>query len=388
MKTKSIIASTFIFCASIASAFATTTAEPKDSLIVQFGNNTKMVIHSKDKSGVINLNKYDLNKIVRDMGLTLDTANKETFLIINRENGKKYLKDTILTVTKNKGRISITFNDSKSDTTKTNKNTSGTGNDGAKVEMRDGGVYVKDGEEEVYVGRKGVHVKDGKDSYSVGRENPLEGKNTPKPYKSPRQGFNIALGLNVYGQNNARTYKSEDYDLKNGSSRYVSLGWTRGTAIAKGENATLGLDFGVEFSWYNMMFAGSSVAKESTNGVTFPDYMADNKPYELSKSKLTASYINLSLMPTVKFKSGTITYLSGGVYAGYRIGGYTKTKRAGNGEKEKMKGNFSLNDFRYGLGLEVGLRNFPDLFVQYDLNDLYQANKGPGVRMVSFGIRL
>jgi hypothetical protein len=385
MKTKSIIASVLLFGASIASSFAS--SEPKDSLIVQFGNNTKMVIHSKDKTGVISLNKYDLNKIVKDMGLTLDTANKETFLIINRENGKKYLKDTVLSVTRNKGRVSITFNDSKSDTTKT-KTGESNGNENSKVEIKDGGVQYKEGDEQVYVGRKGVHYKDGKESYSIGRENPLEGKNTPKPYKSPRQGFNIGLGLNVYGQNNAGTYKSDEYDLKNGSSRYVSLGWTRGTAISKGQNATLGLDFGVEFSWYNMMFNGNNVAKGSNNGITFPDFMVDNKAVELSKTKLTASYINLSLMPTVKFNSGAITYLSFGGYAGYHIGDHTKTKRASDGQKEKLNGSFSLNDFRYGLDFEVGLKNFPDLFVQYDLNNLYQTNKGPGVSMVSFGIRL
>ncbi len=386
MKTKSIIASILVFGASIASSLAST--EPKDSLIVQFGNNTKMVIHSKDKKGVLNLNQYDLNKIVKEMGMTLDTANKETFLIVNRENGKKYLKDTVVSVTKNKGRISITFNEPKSDTTKTNKNATTNGNENSKIETRDGGVYIKDGEEQVYVGRKGVHYKDGKESYSIGRENPLNNESKPKPYKSPRQGFNIGLGLNVYGQNNAGTYKSDDYDLKNGSSRYVSLGWTRGTAISKGQNATLGLDFGVEFNWYNMMFAGNNVAKDGANGVAFPVYTNNNTAYELSKSKLTASYINLSLMPTVKFNNGAITYISGGVYAGYHIGDHTKTKKAGDGQKEKLNGSFSLNDFRYGLGLEVGLKNFPDLFVQYDLNDLYQANKGPGVRMVSFGIRL
>jgi hypothetical protein len=386
MKTKSIFASVLLFGASIAPSLAST--EPKDSLIVHFGNNTKMVIHSKDKSGVVSLNKYDLNKIVKDMGLTLDTANKETFLIINRENGKKYLKDTVLSVTKNKGRVSITFNEPKSDTTKNNKNTTTNGNENSKVEVRDGGVYVKDGKDEVYVGRRGVHVKDGDDNYSIGRDNPLKNESKPKPYKSPRQGFNMSFGLNVYAQNNAGTYKADEYDLKNGSSRYVSLGWTRGTLLSKGQNASLGLDFGVEFSWYNMMFAGNNVAKGSSNGITFPDFMVDNKPYELSKSKLTASYINLSLMPTIKFNSGAITYLSFGGYAGYHIGDHTKTKRASDGQKEKLNGSFSLNDFRYGLGLEVGLKNFPDLFVQYDLNNLYQTNKGPGVSMVSFGIRL
>jgi hypothetical protein len=384
MKTKSIIASMLIVGASVAPTFAKGSPEKKDSLIVQFGNNTKMVIHSKDKKGIVELKKYDLNKIVKDMGLTLDTANHETFLIVNRDNGKKYLKDTLLTVSKDKGRISITFNEPQSDSTNSHKNK---GTD-PKVEMKDGGIHYKEGEEEGYVGRKGIHYKDGEESYSLGRENPLESKNTPQPYKSPRQGFNIGIGLNVYGQNNPGSYKSDAYDLTNSSSRYITLGWSRGAAISKGQYATLGLDFGVDFSWYNLMFAGNNTVKNVSGAVTFPDYMADNKPYELSKSKLTASYVNLSLMPTVKFNNGMITYFSAGGYAGYKIGSYTKTKRAGNGEKEQLRDNFSLNDFRYGLGLEVGLKNFPDLFVQYDLSELYQANKGPAVRMVSFGIRL
>ena len=92
-------------------------------------------------------------------------------------------------------------------------------------------------------------------------------------------------------------------------------------------------------------------------------------------------------MPTIAIKSGLISHLSIGVYGGFRLGSYTKTKEA-NGQKEHLKDNFYLNNYRNGIAVELGIRRFADLFVQYDLNETFQSGKGPGVKMVSFGVRL
>ena len=49
--------------------------------------------------------------------------------------------------------------------------------------------------------------------------------------------------------------------------------------------------------------------------------------------------------------------------------------------------NFYLNNLRYGLRLQLGLRG-TDIFFNYDMNDLFIENKGPKLNAFSFGITL
>jgi len=317
-----------------------------DSLIVQFGNNTRMIIQAKDKAGIINLKDYDLNKIVRDMGATLDSSGKESYIYINEQNGRKYLRDTVLVISRKDGDIKITINEPKS------KEPAKSSEDDSRV--------------------KDSNNDDGKITRSVTRR-----------YRSPRNGFDVLLGLNAYGQNTPLNYRSSDYDLTPWGSRFVSLSWVRGTPISRGKDASLGLDLGVDVAWYNMMYEGSNSVRKDANAVSFP--ISSN---DLYKSKLTAVYLNLSLMPTLAIHKGLISYLSFGVYGGYRLDSYTKTQDVRKGRSERNHSNFYLNNFRYGLGAEIGIRHFPDLFMQYDMGELFETNKGPAVRMVSFGIRI
>ena len=91
-------------------------------------------------------------------------------------------------------------------------------------------------------------------------------------------------------------------------------------------------------------------------------------------------------MPTVSFNGSFISYISAGGYVGYRLGGYSKIKYP-DGKKDKERSNYYLNDFRYGAAFELGIKNFPDFFVHYDMNNLFQDNRGPAVKLINFGIR-
>ncbi len=316
-----------------------------DSLIVQFGNNTRLIIQAKDKDGILSLRQYDLNKIVRDMGAALDSSDKETYIYINEQNGRKYLKDTVLVISRKDGEVKITINEPSTSVSK-EKEENSSKND------------------------------NNNDDNTITRK-------VTRRYRSPRNGFDVLVGLNTYGQNNPLGYQSADYDLQPWGSRFVSLSWVRGAAISRGKDASLGLDLGIDVSWYNFMFDGNNTVRKDMQTVAFPALTND-----VYKTKLTAAYIDLSLMPTLAIHRGIISYLSFGVYGGYRISSYTKVQEARKGRSERSHSNYHLNDFRYGLGAELGIRHFPDLFMQYDLGELYQTNKGPAVRVLSFGIRL
>ena len=346
---KNVITAIVLTVVTSIAAYAEKYTVQGDTLIVQFGNNTRLIVQAKDKSEIRNLKQYDLNKIIRDLGATLDSSGKETYIYINEQNGRKYLKDTVLVVSRKDGEIKISINDSPSSSSTEKKEEK----------------YEKDND------ASSSH-DDGKITRSVTRR-----------YKSPRNGFDVLVGLNTYAQNTPLAYNKEDYDLLPWGSRFVSLSWVRGAAISRGKDASLGLDLGVDVAWYNLMFDGNNTVRKDANAISFPTASKD-----LHKSKLTAAYINLSLMPTLAIHRGPISYFSAGMYAGYRLDSYTKTQETRKGRSERIHSNYYLNNFRYGFGAELGIRHFPDLFMQYDLGELFQTNKGPAARMISFGIRL
>jgi hypothetical protein len=76
-----------------------------------------------------------------------------------------------------------------------------------------------------------------------------------------------------------------------------------------------------------------------------------------------------------------------GPYVGYRIDSYSKHVYYSNGDKEKDqdRSSYYLNNFRYGARFQIGYRG-TDLFVNYDMNDLYVENRGPKLNALSFGV--
>ena len=198
-------------------------------------------------------------------------------------------------------------------------------------------------------------------------------------------GFNMFLGLNTLNGDAGIGYNAEDFELKPFGSRYFSMGWMRSTNVTNGENARLKVAIGLNFSWYNFML--DSEKNVWTKGLSKIELVPakDN----LRKSKLTASYIDVPLVMYVAFKKGKfIEYIGAGGYLGYNLNSHSKTKTNNGGKKDHIYNNFYLNDFRNGLTFQLGMHNFPDLFVNYDLNDLFKQNKGPKYSGISFGIRL
>jgi len=355
----------------------------KDSIIVTFGDKTRLIIFSDDRKELEKLMKYDLNSLLKDLGARLDTMKGETKIYFDDLDGRKYLKDTT-GVSKDKNYVRI----------------------GLK------GIRIKDGDTEVTITTRGVDIKDGNEQVSIGnnsdgyeidttaRDGDL-GNNRDyddndekvmtirrvRRYSSPRKGFNISLGLNAYAQNQPLTNNPDEYDLRPFGSRYISLGFVKSAALVRGKSAGLHLDFGLDVAWNNLMFEGNNTVEKGNLAVEFPLVTnSDGRELDLRKSKLTIPYVNFSLMPTISFRKAFISYLSAGGYVGYRLGGYTKTKLA-DGKKDHVRSDYYLNDFRYGAAFELGIRNFPDFFVHYDMNPLFQTNKGPDIRMINFGIR-
>jgi len=139
-------------------------------------------------------------------------------------------------------------------------------------------------------------------------------------------------------------------------------------------------------SWYNFKFEDRNLqALRADEGLVFVAHPSGTG----TKSKISASYANISIVPTVQSTNGNFSF-GVGPYAGYRLGGRGKfvyRDPQGNRVREFQLGNMFASDFRYGLRAEVCVADVT-LYVNYDFNETFQENKGPKLNALSFGFIL
>jgi Outer membrane protein beta-barrel domain len=375
-------------------------SEPTDSLNISINKNTKSVIATNNT----NVHGYsllgDLRELFKSKNMELtDSAWKSIREIVNSDSNK----DTSIVFSQNGKQIKIAFNNAGFKTIpnhENNNNTNGnihrengniviTDSPNESVKIGWDGIHVKDGNDEVHISRRGVQVIDGGNEevnigFGGGDDSTYNATTINRKSYGSLAGFNVYLGINSLAGTAGTAYNADDYALKPFGSRHFAFGWTKSTNLTNGESARLKLALGLNFSWYNFMLDNNNVWTKGANKIELVPSMVN-----LKKSKLTISYIDVPLIPYIAFKKGKfIDYIGAGGYVGYRMGSHTKTKTENGSKKDHINNNFYLNDFLYGLTFQVGIHNFPNLFVNYDLNPLFKTNKGPGVNGLSFGIRL
>jgi len=223
--------------------------------------------------------------------------------------------------------------------------------------------------------------------------------------KGTHNHFKIDLGINNYLENNDFPDANNAlYSVKPFGSWYVALNAIHKTNIA----GPLFVDWGGGFSWYNFKYENTDTRITKTNnGVVFDKDPRDINPI---KSKLSASFINVSFVPLLDFGYSERTHnywrfpdgdieidfrrkygfkIGFGGYAGYRLGSHSKQVYSSNGDREKDRetSNFFINNIRYGLRFQLGAGRV-DLFANYDLNELFSVNKGPELNAFSLGFTL
>lgn len=317
----------------------------KDSVVILFGNKTKMILYSEEKGGIRSLQKYDFNEILKDVGIFMEDArNKETYLYINESTGRRYLKDTTLAVSKEEPSPEPT------DSTVVKKDTTTRAdNDDDDDDYND----YDDNDDDHFFNRISFTMDGGFNTYM------LDGK-APARFDSP-------------------------YGLRPLGSRYVAFSLLENSRIG-GKNSPFYIRWGVELAWNNFMMEGNNQVVKTPTGVAFPEVR------DFEKSKLTVSYLSIPVIPTLQFRNShgkKLFRLGAGGYAGLRLGSHTKVKYNENDNtiREKDHSDFYLNDFRYGVMAQVGIR-WLTFFAKYDLNPLFADNKGPQLRTLSFGITL
>jgi hypothetical protein len=212
---------------------------------------------------------------------------------------------------------------------------------------------------------------------------------THRPYQS----FNFDFGINNFLEDGKFP---DDHN-----AQYTVRPWGSWNV---GVNSVLHMDICTRFfvelgfgvSWYNFKFedAATTIVK-GEDGLSFGH---DQRDLTFQVSKLSATYLNASFIPM--FAAGKYHHHSRwgnqnhdsfrigvGPYAGYRLESHTKQGYTLDGEKkaDKQRDNFYLNNFRYGVRMQMGLQSM-DFFAAYDLNELFVAGKGPKLNAFTLGV--
>ncbi|MEO5602633.1 MAG: hypothetical protein ABIR06_17045 [Cyclobacteriaceae bacterium] len=207
------------------------------------------------------------------------------------------------------------------------------------------------------------------------------------------QSTNVDFGTNNFlARENQFPDGSELYAVRPWGSWYLGVNSVQRTRLAR----NVFVEWGLGVSSYTFKFQQDNILIQKDElGVEF---LADTREVDFIKSKLSATFINASLVPVLDFGDhsrkrrmwdghGSEFRIGFGPYVGYRIASRSKLvyKEDGNRERDKNRDSFYLNNLRYGFRLQLGLRS-TDLFLNYDMNELFAKNKGPELNALSFGI--
>ena len=374
-----------------------------DTVIIEFEDETQIIIYAETRAQLKQLNDYNINQIVSDLNNAVGGKELPDYYHIKNNSGKRYLKDSTLIYESGKnfkirmGNVTLEIDGLKEDQSLEDK----------WYELADefSNWHFESGQEYSYDNIEGFRrnyykkmpwISDFK-RYSYEEDQ----------YKKTIHNFNIAMGLNNWlDKGGSLNGLAEDrYSVKPWGSWYFGLASVNKTHLKN----ILFLEWGTDLVWYNWKLEDPSYqVTKATTQVNFAQ-PANINDIEAIKSKLVACYLNVSLVPLIDFAQGTrkvivneagsfkwnrskkIGFRIGvGGYLGYRMYGrskyvYKEDNKLRN--KEKDNGNFYLSNVRYGLRGRVGWRGM-DLFVNYDLNQVFTSGKGPELNAFSFGIIL
>ena len=196
-----------------------------------------------------------------------------------------------------------------------------------------------------------------------------------------KQSFNLDLGFNNYLHEGGFPDKTNaPYAVKTWGSWYLAFNSIQRTKLS----SHLFVEWGLGVSVNTFKFEDKTIKMSKDSAFVY--FNPDSRALDFKKSKLTLSYVNASLVPVWQSHHNAFRLGLGG-YAGYRLGSFSKLSYRENKktQSDREANNYYLNNLRYGVRLQIGLRS-TDLFFNYDLNDLYIQGKGPQLNAFSFGV--
>ncbi|MEM6319721.1 MAG: outer membrane beta-barrel protein [Bacteroidota bacterium] len=191
----------------------------------------------------------------------------------------------------------------------------------------------------------------------------------------------LDIGFSTYLHDGSLNLPAEldDFDQTFGGSLNINLHAIRHRLPIVKNN--LGIEYGLTVSWKQYRFSNDFQFTEDVIPITLLD---DGTSYR--KNKLKTTFLEVPLMLTLTPNSRSDFYLSGGVYGGLLLNAKQKLKDE-DGNKIRIKDDFNLNKFRYGVVGRIGFGPFA-IYGQLALNNLFKENQGPQLQPFNVGISI
>lgn len=186
--------------------------------------------------------------------------------------------------------------------------------------------------------------------------------------------FGLYLGLNNFDEM-LRTPELDQW-----KSRYVALQWRKNQRLITGNQVDVALGTGVELAWNNFMYQDDIELIKDAGISEF--YLLD---FDVEKAKLVVNTFNIPVMLQFGFKESGFRF-GIGAFGGVRINSY-QTFRDFDGGKERVKSDYNLRKFNYGLMAEAGKGDFR-IFAKYDALPMFNDDNPINGNTFSFGVRL
>ncbi len=165
-------------------------------------------------------------------------------------------------------------------------------------------------------------------------------------------------------------------ELNTWGSNQFTLGFNRVNTLGP-DRSLFKIKYGLSFSWHRFTLEGFNAWEQSANAMEIVNLPNTNS------SRLHVNYVSIPVMllldssRNIKSKKGWIIGVGG--YAGLRTRSRVTRNfndAVGNEVDMRTKGNFFINDFRYGAMAQVGVGKFR-ITAEYDLNNFFRDNRGP-----------
>lgn len=239
----------------------------------------------------------------------------------------------------------------------------------------------------IRVGRRNYQIIEG---HNGTRVNVTKDEEWKKEW-SKRKKFNghwsgFELGVNGLANPDYSMYANpndEFMELRQAASLEVNINFVEYNICLKPDR--IGLVSGLGFQWNNYKFDNPIKIDKMDDGLIYPIDIEENN---FKKSKLTASYLTLPLMLEFQFPVNDNTntmFLSAGMVGALNLGSHTKVKN--DHSKDKDRGSFNINPFKYSAIARIGLRDV-SFYATYSLSSLFKEDKGPELFPFTIGISL
>ncbi len=338
-----------------------------DTVVITLENESKVVIYTKDKNDLRDIEKYDINKMIKDLNRSLSKSDT-TYLELTERRKNDYIRDTTIVYQEGDKTANIRL---------------------GNIEFSVDGEDIDDWDDV-----EDEWERDDFKKYSY----------VDRHVDRTRNYFNVEFGTNNWLEDGSKFpgESNEPYSVRPWGSWYWGLANVNKTWIG----GPLFLDWGFGISFYNWKLDDNRfqvIEGDQTVEFVRSDTLLNINP---EKSKLAATYINFTMVPMFDFVQGRrkidayergpfrvtrskrLGFRMGvGGYAGYRLGSRSKYVYKEDGDKEKdiNKDNFYLSNFRYGVRLQMGYKGI-DFFANYDLNEVFASGRGPSLNAISFGL--